>query len=292
MNIYSAINTNKLKSVLLIIGFLIFVAIIGYVFGELTGLGYFGLILAVVLSMFYTVGSYYYSDQIVLRITGAKPVKKEEYPYLFNTIDGLSIAAGIPVPKAYVIEDPAPNAFATGRDPQHGAVAVTTGLLKIMNRQELEGVIAHEMSHIKNYDTRLMTLAVVLAGVVTILADIGLRAFVFGRRDDRGKGGGGIILLIFLVMLILSPIFAQLIKLAISRKREYLADANGALLTRYPEGLASALEKISQSTNKLKNVSEATAHLYISNPFKSSLINGLFSTHPPMQDRIKILRGM
>lgn len=296
--LYDQINSNKRKSILIMVFFVLFALFTCFIFAEALGffygtetLGYVLFPVLLVIAIISTIGSYYYSDQLVLSISGARPVEKNEHPHLVNSVEGLAIAAGIPVPKIYVIDDPAPNAFATGRDPQHSAVAVTTGLLKVMDRYELEGVIAHEMSHIKNYDIRLATFAVVMVGFVALLSDFMLRVGIRGRGGGR-RGGGGYIVIIAIVLAILAPIFAQLVRLAISRKREYLADASGALLTRYPQGLASALEKISKDKNGLIHASEATAPLYISNPLKGALFSGFFSTHPPIEDRIRILRAM
>jgi heat shock protein HtpX len=234
-------------------------------------------------------------------MTGARPVTKGEYPYLYNTIEGLALSAGVPTPKAYVIDDSALNAFATGRDPKHASITVTTGLLKVMNRQELEGVIAHEMSHVKNYDIRFMMLTTVLVGLVTLLSDFILRSMWYGRgggrRDEGGRGGQAQILLLLVGFLfaLLAPFIGQLIRLAISRQREYLADANAAVLTRYPPGLASALEKIRKDPDPLvDNANKATAHLFISTPFRdeTGFVVNLFSTHPPIAERIKRLREM
>jgi heat shock protein HtpX len=244
-------------------------------------------------------GSYYYSDRIVLSMSQARPVTHEQEPRLWNAVEGLSIAAGLPMPKLYIIEDSAPNAFATGRDPQHAALAVTRGLLDKMNRVELEGVVAHEMSHIQNYDIRFMTLVAVLVGTIVLFADWVIRSLWWGggRRRSRRDGGGGasaILLVIGLIFLILSPIIAQLMQLALSRRREYLADASGAMLTRYPEGLASALEKIAADPEPLEVANKATAHLYIYNPLREhgGWLNSLFSTHPPIEDRVARLRAM
>jgi heat shock protein HtpX len=238
--------------------------------------------------------SYWYSDKIALSLAKAHPATREQYFDFYTIVENLAITAGLPMPKIFVIEDPSPNAFATGRDKNHSVVAVTTGLLSIMNKTELEGVVAHEMSHIGNKDMLLSTVAVVLVGFVAIVSDMMIRmSFFGGRRDDRE--GNGIFMIIGIVVAILAPIAATLIQLAISRKREYLADASGALLTRYPEGLASALEKISQYGRPMQIQSNAIAHLYIANPqgsgkFKKNMGN-LFSTHPPVEDRIKRLRG-
>lgn len=241
--------------------------------------------------------SYWYSDKIVLRMTGAKPADPVAHRDLINIVENLAITAGLPMPKVYIVNDPAPNAFATGRNPEHGVVAVTTGLLGILERNELEGVVAHEMAHIGNRDILVMTVAVVLAGFIAIIADFFMRSLFYGGGDrDRHP----IFLVVAIVGIILAPIAAQLIQMTISRKREYLADATGALLTRYPEGLASALEKISSYHGPMKSASHATAHLFIDDPFdnkhqKKGLahsIGNLFQTHPPVQERIAKLRGM
>lgn len=277
--------------------FFVIVIAIGYFIAWYVGdpiILYAALIFALVMN----VGSYWWSDKLVVAMTGAKPVKREEYFDLWNVVENLSITAGLPMPKVYVVDDPSPNAFATGRDSEHAVVAVTTGLLQILDRSELEGVIAHELSHVGNRDMLVSTVAVVLAGFVAIVADIFLRSMMWGGGGDRDSKAGAIFLVLGIIGIILAPIAAQLIQMAISRKREYLADASGALLTRYPEGLASALEKISQHSIPMKRANNATAHLFISDPFgseKRSLgqkISNLFQTHPPAQERIKILRDM
>jgi len=280
--------------------FLCLIFLLAWLFEQMAGMGTEGLIFALILAVGMTVGSYYYSDKVVLAMSKARPVTKEEFPYLYNVVEGLTIAAGLPPPRCYVIDDTAPNAFATGRNPKNSVIVVTTGLLDKLNRVELEGVIAHEMSHIKNYDVLLQTLTVVMVGVIALLSDWMRRSFWWGggrrRSSDRGKGSGGaaIILALALIMAILSPLIAQLIRLAISRKREFLADANGALLTRYPPGLASALRKISADTEPLEAANKATAHLYIVNPLKDirGPVNRLFSTHPPIEERIAALEKM
>jgi len=293
---YEQISSNIRKSWAMIAIFVVFVAFLGYIFGELTQFGYAGVVIALVIAVAMSWTSYYYSDKIVLTMSRARPVEKEEFPYLYNVIEGLAIAAGVPTPKMYVIEDTAPNAFATGRDPEHSAIAITTGLLDKLNRVELEGVIAHEMSHIKNYDIRFATLAVVMVGVVTLLSDWLLRSFWWGgRRRDRDRGEFGAVLMVAgLIMAILSPLIAQLMRLAFSRQREFLADASGAMLTRYPEGLASALEKLVADREPLEVANKATAHLYIVNPLKDlkGSVNNLFNTHPPMEERVERLREM
>ena len=243
------------------------------------------------------VGSYWYSDKLVIKMTGAVPATKQEYPVLWNVVENLSITAGLPMPKLYVVHDPAPNAFATGRDPEHAAVAATTGILALLNQVELEGVMAHELSHVGNRDMLVSTVAVVLAGFIAILADFFMRAMMFGG-GDRDNKAGVVFLILGVVGIILAPIAAQMIQLAISRKREYLADASGALLTRYPEGLASALEKIHAYAQPMQRANNATAHLFIADPFGGDSrglrqkISSLFQTHPPAADRIRILRNM
>lgn len=254
------------------------------------------LYIGVIFSVGMNIWSYWYSDSLVIKMSGAKPASREEYFDLWNAVENLSITAGLPMPALYVIDDPSPNAFATGRDKDHSAVAATTGLLALLNKNELEGVIAHELSHIGNRDTLVGTVVVVLVGFVAIMSDMFMRMSMFGGGGRERDGRLGVILMIAgIVLAILAPIVAQLIHLAISRKREFLADASGALLTRYPEGLASALEKISAYPVGLQRVSTATAHLYISNPLKNgksaSFMSKLFSTHPPAEERIAVLRG-
>lgn len=291
---YEHISSNLWRSRVLVVLFVAILAGMGYLFAEATGYPEI-LPLAVVFAVLSAIGSYYYSDKIVIAMSRARPATREEYAHLVNSVEGLALAAGIPVPKIYVIDDTAPNAFATGRNPEHGVIAVTTGLLQKLNRVELEGVIAHEMSHIKDYDIRLMTLVAVLAGTVVLLSDWMMRSFWWGGgRRRRQNGGGLIVLLIALVAAILAPIVATLIRLAISRKREFLADAQGAMLTRYPEGLASALEKIAADTEPLEVANKATAHMYIVNPLKDigGTLSSLFSTHPPIEERVRRLREM
>jgi len=278
---FNEVRNNKLKSYLLIFIFIILIAGLGTVIGYFYGSIYFGLGLALLFAIIYTLIVFFSGDKMILGLSRARPVTKKEYPYLFHTIEGLALAAGIPKPKAYVIEDEAMNAFATGKDPKNSAVVVTTGLLENMNRQELEGVIAHEMSHVKNYDIRTMMLAAVLVGVIALLSHFFLRSMFFGgRRRSREGGQLQIILIVIgLALAILTPIIAQLIKLAISRKREYMADASGAILTRYPPGLASALKKIGKDHHQLKNANNAMAHLYIANPFKKKALQQIYLQH-------------
>jgi len=297
---YEQISRNKWKSAALVVFFVGFIFVLTWFFEYVTGWGKGGLVLALVVAMGMAAVGYYQSDKIVLAISRAKPVTKEEYPYLYNVVEGLALAAGLSTPKCYVIDDTAPNAFATGRKPETAVICVTTGILQKLNRAELEGVIAHEMSHIKNYDIRLQTLVVVMAGVVALLSDWMLRSFWWGGGRRRGRGrdaggaAGGILVLVGLGLAVLSPFIATIIQLAISRKREFLADASGAMLTRYPAGLASALRKISADTEPLEAANKATAHLYIVNPLKGigGGVNRLFSTHPPIEERIAALEKM
>ncbi|MGQ0551001.1 MAG: M48 family metallopeptidase [Armatimonadota bacterium] len=291
---YEAIEGNVRRTWVLVIGFVALAAALGYVFGELTEFGYAGAVVAGLVAIAGAWASYYASDRIVLTISGAREASRDVYPYLHNTVGGLAIAAGIPAPRLYIIDDSAPNAFATGRDPQHAAIAVTTGLLDKLDRLELEGVIAHEMAHIQNYDIRLSTIAAVLVGLVALMSDWLMRSMRWGRRRGGREGGGaGLVVLVGLVLAVLSPILAQLLRMAISRSREYLADASGAMLTRYPEGLASALEKLSADPEPLEVANKATAHLYIINPLREwgGWLNGLFNTHPPVEERVRRLRA-
>lgn len=290
--LYTHQGQNVRKTWMLMSVFLIIVIGLGFVFARIYDNANI-LYIFVIFSIIMNIVSYWFSDKIALRMAGAHPATREKYFDLYTSVENLAITAGLPMPTVFVIEDPSPNAFATGRDKNHAVVAVTTGLLSIMNKTELEGVLAHEMSHIGNRDMLVSTVAVVLVGFVSIVSDMMIRMSIFGgRRDDRE--GGGLMLIIGIVVAILAPIAASLIQLAISRKREYLADASGSLLTRYPEGLASALEKISQYGVPMKKQSSAIAHLYIANPEGSGKfakkMKGLFSTHPPVEDRIKKLR--
>lgn len=296
---YEQIARNRWKSFFLILFFLCLIFALSWIFGELTGWGPHGLVIAVVIAVGMTFGSYYASDKIVLAISRAKPVKKEDYPYLYNVVEGLAIAAGLPKPRCYIIDDTAPNAFASGRNPKNSVIVVTKGLLEKLNRAELEGVIAHEMSHIKNHDILVQTLAVVMVGVVALLSDWILRTLFWGRgrrrSNNKGRGSGAeIFIVVGLVLAVLSPLIAQFLRLAISRKREFLADANGAFLTRFPPGLASALRKLAADREPLEAANKATAHLYIVNPLKDfkGKVNKLFSAHPPVEERIAALEKM
>lgn len=250
---------------------------------------------AVIFSLAMNFISYWWSDKIVLSMAGAKPLEHDQAPEIFHLVENLAITAGLPLPKIYLIDDPVPNAFATGRNKEHAVVALTRGLVERLNKNELEGVIAHELSHIGNRDILLQTVVVTLVGLISILADIFTRSLWFGGSRDSENRGGGLIVIVGIVLSILSPIIATLIQLAISRRREFIADASGALLTRYPEGLASALQKISSYNQPLAHASNATAHLYISNPFGAGATKGLaklFMTHPPVEERISALRNM
>jgi heat shock protein HtpX len=295
-SIYTQQDKNTRKTWLLMSLFFGIVIALGFVFARMYGNPII-LYIFVAFSVGMNIVGYWFSDKIALTIAGAKPATREEYFDLYTTVENLAITAGLPTPKIYVIEDNAPNAFATGRDKNHAVVACTTGLLAIMNKAELEGVIAHELSHIGNKDMLVSTVAVVLVGFVSIISDMLLRMSIFGGRDRDDREGGGLMMVITIVLSILAPIFATLIQLSISRKREYLADASGALLTRYPEGLASALEKLRDYSQPMTHQSTAIAHLYIANPFGdgngfTKKVGTLFSTHPPIEERIKVLRGM
>lgn len=285
---YSQITSNKRRSVVLMMIFIIMILGLGYLFA-----GYEGIFLAIILSLLMTSVSYFKGDKIALFTSGAKPIAKEDNPYVSRMIENLCITSGMPVPKIYIIPDPAINAFATGRKPELASIAVTTGAIEKLTNEELEGVLAHELSHIQNYDIRFMMLVAVLVGAITILADIFLRTNLFGRRGNREGGQAmAVLMIVGIVLAILSPLIAELIKLAISRRREYLADASGSLLTRYPEALAKALEKIAAQNMPMQNASKATAHLFFANPFSGKKLANLFSTHPPIQDRINKLRNV
>lgn len=291
---YSQITSNKRQSVILIMIFIIIIIGLGYIFDMAAGTGdYSGVFFSILLSFGMTAISYFQGDKIALWSTGAKPIAKEENAYVYRMVENLCITSGLPVPKVYIINDPAINAFATGRKPELASIAVTTGAIQQLTNEELEGVLAHEMSHVQNYDIRFMMLVAVLVGTISILANIFLRSRWIPRRNDReGGNAGAIFMLIGIILAILSPLVAELIKLAISRRREYLADASGSLLTRYPAGLASALEKIAAQNQPMANANNATAHLFFANPFAGKKLSNLFSTHPPIEDRIKKLRGM
>ena len=300
---YEQIAANKRRTVVMIVLFALLVFAVVAVITYLTSFGLIGFVIAAVIAIVSSYASYYKSDKIALKMSRAQPADPQQYARYHNLVEGLCIAAGLPKPRLYVIDDPAPNAFATGRNPQHAAVAVTTGLLEKMNRVELEGVLAHELSHVKNYDTLVMTLAVTMVGIVVLLSDFFLRFMFWGgrssRNDSNDAGPLGAILAIFgIVLLALAPLVAQLMQLAISRRREYQADASGVLLTRYPPGLISALEKLKGDHTVIHTASKATAHLWIESPLDDesagteSRVNKLFDTHPPLDDRIRVLKAM
>lgn len=286
---YSQIASNKRKSLFLVFGFVLLVAALDYVFARAFNQPslFVPIVIAAVL---YALISYFFSAQIALGMSGAQPIEKKDNPELYRTVENLTIAAGLPMPKVYIVDDPSPNAFATGRDPNHAVVCVTSGILPLLEKDELEGVLAHELSHVGNYDIRFMALVVALVSVVAVVSDLFLR-ISFWSRDDREEGNQ-LFFILGIIGAILAPIVAALIQFAVSRQREYLADASGALLTRYPEGLARALQKISQDPRPLQHANSATSPLYISNPLKGRSLAGLFDTHPPIEDRIKRLREM
>jgi len=293
VSFHDQIDKNKRYSVLLggiVFSFLVvFIYVISQIFAPELSIVF--LMFGVVIIFVYTYGSYNYGDKVVLAATNAKPVKENDrrYTHLINVVEGLAIAAGIPKPKIYVIESDEINAFATGKNPEHASVAVTTGLLNNLKRDEIEGVIGHELSHIRNYDIRFATLVAVLVGLVAIISHMFLRTFRYGGKSERDKGG--ILILIGIILAIFAPIVARLVQFAVSRRREFLADASSVQLTRYPEGLASALEKIMKINMGKMKVSEAVSHLFFVDPNKSAL-DSLYATHPPLKERIKILRSM
>lgn len=296
-NVFELVDDNKRKSTFVVTGFMLFVVVVSWVFAAAYGFDFSFVGIALIFSGITSYISYYNSDKIILSLSGARPADRQKDFNFFTVAQNLSMVARIPMPKLYVIDDTALNAFATGRDPEHAVVVATTGLLAKLDRTELEGVVAHELSHIQNYDIRLMSLVTVLVGLITLLADMFLRMGRFGGRRSRDNENqlGAILFIVGIVLALLSPFIASLIKLAISRRREFLADASGAKLTRYPEGLARALEKISADAEPLEAANKATAHLYIANPLKNhhdsiGWFAGLFNTHPPVEERIKALR--
>ena len=304
LNIYTAVSANRRKTALLVVGFVLFIGAVVELVGLAMGLPLApasivaGVAVAVALALSFLL--YRSADSMVLSISEAKPADRQKHLDLYRAVENLCIGAGLPMPKIYVINDGSPNAFATGRDPQHASIAVTAGLLQKLDKLELEGVVAHELSHVGNYDTRLMMMTAVLVGFIAILVDVMLRFTWYGagartRYKGKGEGAGGAILLIAaIVAIVLAPVVARLIQMAISRQREYMADASSALLTRYPEGLASALEKIASDKDPLDVSTKGTAHLFIAEPFKGqkSSLNSLFNTHPPIRERVARLRAM
>ncbi len=296
-SLYNLAEKNLRRSYFYLTFFVVVVIFLGWAF-SLVFNSQLILILAIILSFISAFASYWYSDKVVIALSGAKPVKKEENPELYRLVENLCITAGLPMPKLYIMEETQPNAFATGRNPKHSAIVVTRGLLNKLERTELEGVLAHELAHIGNRDILLSSMVVVLVGIVVYLADLFWRMLFWGGiySRDRDSKAQALLLVLGLILAILAPILAQLIRFAISRRREFLADATGALLTRYPEGLARALEKIAQDQTPMQRASQATAHLFFANPFKGkqarSWLTNLFSTHPPIEERIKALRSM
>jgi len=300
MSIYSQISGNKTRTWLIFILFVFLVTGFFYLVGLYNGSSSSYFVIGLLFSLFSTAGSYFFSDKLVLFSVGAQPADKKQFFDFYTVAENMSMAAGLPMPKLYVINDNAPNAFATGRDPKHAIVCVTTGLLERLDRSELEGVIAHEISHVKNYDILLASVVAVLVGTVALVADWMMRNLWWSglrsRDNDRERDGNPLFFIFMIFVFIITPLVATLIQLAISRRREFLADADGALLNRHPEALARALEKISQDPHVLQSATTSTAHMFISNPFKKSKTKnwllGLFSTHPPTEERIKILRSM
>ena len=295
--LYDLIAKNKQKTALFIVITSLFLGVLGYVIVRVLNWGMVGYIFFAAFIIIYNVVLYYNSDKIALRSTGSVPADPEEFRVLHNVVEEVAIAAGIPKPKVYITPSPAPNAFATGRNPEKASIAVTTGLLEIMNRQELQGVIAHEIAHIRDYDILLMTVVAAIGGLIILLRDFFLRSLFFGsrRRSRRAGGQAGLIMLVIgFVLAIIAPLFVALIRAAISRQREYLADAEGAYIIRYPQGLAQALTKLRDTHKPLKRASDANAHLFITSPFGKdrSNITGLFSTHPPIEKRIKRLNKL
>lgn len=300
ISVYSQIEANKTRTWLIMAFFTIFIATVTFVLTKALGGDISWAFIALIVSGITSIGGYYWSDKLVLGLSGARPADRKRDFDLFTLSENIAMAAGIPKPAIYVIEDSAPNAFATGRDPAHATICVTRGLIDKLDRRELEGVIAHELSHVKNFDTRLMAIVAILVGTIAFLSDWFMRMLWWGggRRDSREDRGsfGAILLIVGVIFAILSPLIATIIQLSISRRREFLADASGVLLTRNPDGLALALEKISKDREVLEAATNATAHLYIVNPFKGkdfgAWFSSLFDTHPPIAERIKILRSM
>lgn len=288
---YSEIAANKRKTIIIMVVFVAFVAAIAWLFNQYLGgqpTTFYGVLVGAII---YTVITYFAGGRLALAMNGAQEIQKKDNPRLWRIIENLAITDGLPMPKVYIIDDPAPNAFATGRDPRHAAVATTTGLLDIMDDDELQGVFAHELGHVKNYDIRVSMIAFALTAVISLFADIILRMTWF-RGNDRENNGNQVLLLLGIVAAILAPLIATMIQLAISRQREYLADATSALTTRYPEGLISALKKIARTGSTLRRQNTATAHLFFANPLKAHSLLALFSTHPPIEDRIARLESM
>lgn len=291
---YSAIAANKRNTVLIMAVFIGVIGAVGWAFGYVEGdtsIAYG----VVVTAAIYAIIQYFIASKLAVMATGAREIEKKDNPRLYRIVENLAITTGMPMPKVYIMDDPAPNAFATGRDPKHAIVAATTGILDIMDDRELEAVMAHEMSHVRNYDIRVSMIAFGLVSAIGLLSDLALRMFFFGggrRRDNDSSESNPIVLIIGIVLIILAPVVASLIQLAISRQREYLADASGALITRDPEGLESALGKLEQYSRPMQRQSSSTAHMFLVNPLKPGFLSGLFSTHPPLEDRVERLKKM
>ena len=299
LNFYDQISSNRYKTILIFLLFFAMIAILGAGYGIYIGDILIGILIAVVIGALYCPIAYLAGDSMILTLSSAQPAAKQKYPHLINTIEGLSIAAGIPMPRVFVIDDTAINAFATGRNPKNAAITVTTGAIDRLNRAELEGVIGHEMSHIKNYDIRVMMLAAVMVGLIALLSDFFLRSVLYGRRSNNSESKSGnlelVLVIVGIFLALLSPIIAQFVQLAVSRRREFLADASGAMLTRYPPGLASALRKIRDDKEPIvEAANKATAHLYIENPLRRyhGFVSKLFATHPDINERIRKLEAM
>ncbi len=290
VSFFDAINANKRNSILLLLAFSLFFMLIVALFSYMFDLGAFGIFIGMVVLAIYAAISFFAGDKAILSMSGARELKQADQPFVYLTVEGLSAASAIPMPKLYIIEDDAPNAFAVGRDPKHASIAVTRGLLNTLNREELEGVLAHEVSHIANFDVRFALIAIVFVGAIGLISGIVWRSFFYSRNNSRRGGGNAAIMIIGLILMILAPVFATLIRLAISRQREYLADANAVKLIRYNGGLASALDKISRYGKPVQAATDATAPMYFSNPLPK--VASLFSTHPSAEDRIARLRHM
>lgn len=296
MTVYNQISENRIKTFFIMFVFILIFSSFFFLIGKYYDSPWNYFFLGFFISLFSSIGSYFYGDKLVLLTTGAQPADKRQFFDFYTVTENLSLAAGLPMPKLYVIDDPSPNAFATGRDPKHAVVCATTGLVTMMNRTELEGVIAHELSHVKNYDILLASIVAVLVGTLSLISDWVIRNMFWHRGSNNERSNRSpIFLVLFIIALILTPIIATIIQLAISRKREYLADASAVLLTRYPEGLTRALEKLKENSQPLSHAASSTAHLFIDNPFKkknASWFVSLFSTHPPIEERIRILKNM
>jgi heat shock protein HtpX len=297
MTVYDQISANKTRTILIVVLFIALVSGFFYLIGKYFDSPLIYFTFGVLFSLFSVIGSYFHGDKLILYTVGAKPANKKDYFDFYTVTENLAMADGLPMPKLYVIDDPAPNAFATGRDKNHSVVCATTGILDRLDRTELEGVIAHELSHVKNHDILLSSMVAVLVGTVAVVSNWLFWRGRFSRSDDERRSGNPIMFVLFIIAIIIGPLVATLIQLAMSRRREFLADASGVLLTRYPEGLARALEKISDNPHILRTATTSTAHLFISNPFKkktntNSWLTSLFDTHPPTAERIKILRSM